>query len=122
MNNQRSIADTLLSPEPIMPGEIVPFQIDYTLDFAEVVPVDTIATSTWATSDAAVATIAAESNTTNVSLVKVSAVGRLGQIVRLTNTVVTTNGYTYKRLLVLKISNKPAQRTDDDVVFAVVSP
>ena len=86
--------------------EDIDYFIDYTKTFALVTPADTISTSAWALEGG---TLGADDFSGNITRAWVSGGTRIGNILRLTNTVVTVGGRTHVRLIVIKIVNRLAQ-------------
>jgi len=89
--------------------EDIDYFIDYTKTFALVDPVDSIAEdgSSWAlTGDG---TQGLDDFNEAITRCWVSGGGRIGNVLRLTNTVLTVGGRTHVRLIVIKIVNRLAQ-------------
>ena len=87
--------------------EDLDYFIDYTKTFALVTPADTISTSAWALTGAG--TLGLDDFDGNITRAWVSGGTRIGNVLRLTNTVVTVGGRTHVRLIVIKIVNRLAQ-------------
>jgi len=98
-------------------GEDLDYFITYAKTFALVSPADSISTpgdSTWALVGSG--TLGATGVTGDITHAWVSGGGRIGNILRLTNTVVTAGGRTHVRLIVIKIVNRLAVVPADDLV------
>jgi len=87
--------------------EEVDFSISYTKLFALVDPVDVISTSTWSIIGAG-GVLGAMTATGDVATAWVSGGGRIGNVLRLTNTIVTAGGRTHTRLIIIKVVNRLA--------------
>lgn len=87
--------------------EDVDYFIDYTKTFALVDPADSIFTSAWALTGGG--TLGVNDYSGNITRAFVSGGDRIGNVLRLTNTVVTAGGRTHVRLIVIKIVNRLAE-------------
>ena len=94
--------------------EDVDFFIDYTKTFDLVDPVDSISTSAWALTGAG--TLGLDDFNGNITRAWVSGGTRIGNLLRLTNTVITAGGRTHVRLIVIKIVNRLAVIPIEDLV------
>ena len=93
-------------------GEDIDFFISYDKIFALVDPVDTILVaqdSTWTLTGGG--TLGSTGITGNVTWAWISGGDKIGNTLRLTNTVVTIGGRTHVRLIIIKIVNRLAVAT-----------
>lgn len=122
MSTDKPTADsTYLNPAEKALGEAFRFYIEYTEDLADVSPIDTIASSTWAIDGDLVEDDSGF--TDDVTWIRVSGGTRIGTLHRLTNTIVTAQGDTIVRLLTVKIVNVHVKRpAEEDVAFVEPAP
>jgi hypothetical protein len=121
MSCKRSVADTYLSPAQKALTESCRFFIDYTDDLAEVSPADILQASTWTING----TVVEEDSgyTDQMAWIRVSGGTKIGNLHRLTNTVVTAGGDTFVRTLTIKIVNIQVKRPDvESVEFVEPTP
>lgn len=107
MSCKKEVADnyTFIRAEKAL-GEDLDFFIDYTKTFALVTPADTISTSAWTLTGAG--TLGASDYTGAITRAWVSGGTKIGNVLRLINTVVTTGGRTHVRVIPIKIVNRLA--------------
>lgn len=119
--DKQPVSSTYLYPAEKALNESVRFYIDYTADFADVDPVDSIASSTWVI-DGSVTEVAS-GYTDNLSWIKPAGGTKIGTLHRLTNSIVTAQGDTIVRLLTIKIVNIHVKRpNEEDVNFVTPTP
>lgn len=114
MSCKRTVADTYLAPAQKALTESCRFFIDYTDDLAEVSPADVLLSSVWAING----TVVEEDSgfTDQMSWIRISGGTRIGNLHRLTNTVVTAGGDTFVRTLTIKIVNIQVKRPNVETV------
>ena len=95
--------------------EVIDFTIDYTDDLAESDPADEIISSAWVKVGSIVIADGSQF-TIATAIVWVSGGGRVGEVSRLTNTVVTTGGRTFIRTLLVKMVTKLARTEPEELV------
>lgn len=83
--------------------------LDYTVNYASLLNTDTITTSTWSSSQNG-ATIVSTSNTTTTATAKISATPGKYRII---NKIVTANGLTDERIIILDIPSNDDLSTED---------
>ena len=93
--------------------EELDYSFDYTKTLALVDPVDTISTSSWAIIGTG-AVLGSETVDGDITTAWISGGDKVGNTLRLTNTVVTAGGRTHVRLLIIKIINRLALIPEDD--------
>jgi hypothetical protein len=101
------------------PGDVADYVIDYTKDLQQIAPNDTIQSSTWTSTGNIVIDDATGFDTLR-AWVWVSGGGRIGEISRLTNTVVTVGGRTFVRVIIIKMVTALAQIPEEVVEPIVV--
>jgi len=108
MSCKKTVADTYthLRGEKAL-TEVLDYSITYAKTFALVSPTDTINTSTWSISSNA--TIDSDSDDGTIATVWVSGGTKIGNLIRLVNTIVTVGGRTHVRVLILKVVNRLAE-------------
>jgi hypothetical protein len=87
--------------------EVLDYSFRYTNTFALVTPADTITAeedSTWVLSGEGV--LGATTLAGDITTAWISGGGKIGNTLRLTNTVVTAGGRTHVRVLIIKIVNR----------------
>lgn len=93
--------------------EELDYSFDYAKTFALVNPVDTIATSNWVITGPG-GVLGTTTISGNIATAWISGGLKIGNTLRLTNTVVTAGGRTHVRLLIIKIVNRFALIPEDD--------
>jgi len=88
-------------------AEVVDYSIDYAKTFALVTPADTISSSSWAIS--ANGTLGAISTSGSIATAFISGGTKIGELIRLTNTMITAGGRTHVRLILIKVVNRLAE-------------
>jgi len=88
-------------------AEDVDYSIDYAKTFDLVSPADTISSSSWAVSSNG--TLGAISTSGTIASAFVSGGTKIGEVIRLTNTMITAGARTHVRVILIKIVNRLAE-------------
>jgi len=96
-------------------GDVIDYVIDYTKDLQAVAPDDQIDSSSWAKVGNIVIVDGTGFDTLR-TWVFCSGGGRVGEISRLTNTILTVGGRTFVRVIIVKIVTALAQIPEEELV------